>query len=180
MACIRRTQSFLNSSARKDNRLDLEKHSPKPHSRGTANIFEMHDCSSAPNVTETVFARNASFSWTLKGSPTISDTTFTILKGQVCFIIGPVGSGKTTLLKGLLGETLSSQGFVYTGFTSAAYVGQTPWIQSGTIRDNITGVGILDEDWYQQVLHACALEHDVLAMPKGKGMVSPLPHKKHG
>jgi ABC-type bacteriocin/lantibiotic exporter with double-glycine peptidase domain len=76
------------------------------------------------------------------------------------------------LLKGLLGETPSSQGFVYSSFPSTAYVDQTPWIQNGTIQQNILGVSTFDEPWYRQVVRACALEHDIALMPKGHGKSS--------
>jgi ATP-binding cassette subfamily C (CFTR/MRP) protein 1 len=70
------------------------------------------------------------------------------------------------LLKGLLGETPSSQGFVYSNFPSTAYV------QNGTIQQNILGVSTFDEPWYQQVVRACALEHDIALMPNGHGKPS--------
>jgi ATP-binding cassette subfamily C (CFTR/MRP) protein 1 len=76
------------------------------------------------------------------------------------------------LLKGLLGETPSSQGFVYSSFPSTAYVDQTPWIQNGTIQQNILGISTFDEPWYRQVVRACALEHDIALMPKGDGKSS--------
>jgi len=76
------------------------------------------------------------------------------------------------LLKGLLGETPSSQGFVYSSFPSTAYADQTPWIQNGTIKQNILGISTFDEPWYQQVIRACALEHDIALMPKGHGKSS--------
>jgi ABC-type transport system involved in cytochrome bd biosynthesis fused ATPase/permease subunit len=51
-------------------------------------------------------------------------------------IVGMTGSGKSTLLSGILGECLRIKGDVaITGTIS--YVPQSPWIQSGTIRENI-------------------------------------------
>jgi ABC-type bacteriocin/lantibiotic exporter with double-glycine peptidase domain len=124
--------------------------------------------------------QNASFAWTAGGEPVVRDVSFTLQRHQSCFIIGPVGSGKSTLLKGLLGETPSSQGFVYSNFPTTAYVDQTPWIQNGTVQQNILGISTLDEPWYRQVVRACALEQDISMMPKGHGrsfrshLVSPL------
>ena len=97
------------------------------------------------------------------------DNTFTINRKQFCFIIGPVGSGKSTLLKGLLGETPSSKGFVYTRFNTVGYVDQTPWIQNATIKENILGVSTFDDDWFRQVIYICALEHDIANMSRGDG-----------
>ena len=107
--------------------------------------------------------------------PVMRDITFNLPRHQFCFIIGPVGSGKSTLLKGLLGETPSSQGFVYSNFPSTAYVDQTPWIQNGTVQQNILGISTFDEHWYRQVVKACALEQDISLMPKGHGKLS-IPH----
>jgi hypothetical protein len=53
-----------------------------------------------------------------------------------------------------------------------AYVDQTPWIQNSTIQQNILRVSTFDEPWYQQVVRACALEHDIALMPKGHGKPS--------
>ena len=111
--------------------------------------------------------QNASFGWLPEGAPAVSDVTFTLQRRQSCFIIGPVGSGKSTLLKGLLGETPSSQGFVYSNSPGTAYVDQTPWIQNGTIQQNILGISSFDEPWYSEVVRACALEFDISKLPKG-------------
>lgn len=113
--------------------------------------------------------RNASFSWDPNGNSTVNDASFSVIRGNFTFIIGPVGCGKSTLLKGLMSETPSSKGFVYTSVQSIAYVDQMPWIQNTTIRDNILGQSNIDESWYVQVVWACALEHDLAGFPKGNG-----------
>lgn len=38
---------------------------------------------------------------------------------------------------------------------------QTPWLQCGTIRENIVWGKIFDENYYKQVLYACALHDDI-------------------
>lgn len=103
---------------------------------------------------------NASFGWNPDARPDVSDDSITLLRRQFAFIIGPVGSGKSTLLKGILGETPSSQGFVYSDSRSIAYNDQTPWIQNATIQQNILGISSFEEPWYSQVIRACALELD--------------------
>jgi ABC-type transport system involved in cytochrome bd biosynthesis fused ATPase/permease subunit len=122
-----------------------------------------------------LITQNASFGWKQEelpfpaGLPAVSDVTFTLTSRQFCFIIGPVGSGKSTLLKGILGETPSSQGFVYSNSPATAFVDQTPWIQNGTIQKNILGQSSFEEPWYSQVVSACALEVDIAKLPKGNG-----------
>jgi ATP-binding cassette subfamily C (CFTR/MRP) protein 1 len=176
MACFARIQVFLNSDARQDHRLPLgpssnshEYQRPSETTQGVE-LKEMTPRISRPlSSTVLLDVQNASFAWTTGGEPIVRDVTFTLPRHQFSFIIGPVGSGKSTLLKGILGETPSSQGFVYSSFPSTAYVDQTAWIQNGTVQQNILGVSTFDEPWYSQVVRACALEHDISMMPKGHG-----------
>ncbi|KAJ1664663.1 ATP-binding cassette glutathione S-conjugate transporter ycf1 [Coemansia sp. RSA 1646] len=44
---------------------------------------------------------------------------------------------------------------------SMALVEQTPWIMSGTLRDNILFGREYDEDYYNKVIYACALTEDI-------------------
>lgn len=46
-----------------------------------------------------------------------------------------------------------SQGF--------GYVGQSVWLQRGTIRENIVWGAVYDEIFYRKVLAACALNEDI-------------------
>jgi ABC-type transport system involved in cytochrome bd biosynthesis fused ATPase/permease subunit len=57
-----------------------------------------------------------------------------VLTGKLHMIIGAVGSGKTALLDSLIGEMVGPKSMLP---GRVAYVGQNPWIFSGTIRDNI-------------------------------------------
>lgn len=181
MACFVRIQTFLNSDARQDHRLllnpssDSNQAQPLSEANQGVELEEMTPkISRAPSNSTLLDVQNASFAWTAGGEPVVCDVTFNLPRHQFCFIIGPVGSGKSTLLKGLLGETPSSKGFVYSSFPTTAYVDQTPWIQNGTIQQNILGISTFDEPWYRQVVRACALEQDISIMPKGHGRPSVL------
>lgn len=44
------------------------------------------------------------------------------------------------------------------------YVGQTPWLQRGTIRENIIWGSVYDENRYRRTLFACALLDDVATL----------------
>lgn len=81
-------------------------------------------------------------------------------------IIGPTGCGKSTLIKGLLGETPSSIGFVYSGTDSIAFADQEPWTINSTIKAGVCGESPLDETFYQEVVDACALREDLGYLPK--------------
>ena len=48
-----------------------------------------------------------------------------------------------------------------------AYVSQTSWIQSGTIRDNILFGKSMDENRYENAIKACALDKDINGFSHG-------------
>ncbi|KAJ2350735.1 Multidrug resistance-associated protein 1, partial [Coemansia sp. RSA 2673] len=48
-----------------------------------------------------------------------------------------------------------------------SYMEQSPWIMNDTMRANIIFGREFDEEYYWQVLHACALTHDIKAWPSG-------------
>ncbi|CAB3987603.1 multidrug resistance-associated 4-like, partial [Paramuricea clavata] len=81
-------------------------------------------------------------------------------------ICGPVGSGKSSLLSTVLGgELLVTNGFVkYSG--TLAYVSDTPWVFSGTIRENILFGLPYNEKLYAEVITACQLEKDFKTFPQ--------------
>jgi ATP-binding cassette subfamily C (CFTR/MRP) protein 1 len=180
MACFARVESFLKSDARRDDRLPLlgpgESEDDSSSPAGTDIELEtirpvMPGSKINPGAMNVMITtQNASFSWDLDGQPAVFDLSFTLQRHQFCFIIGPVGSGKSTILKGLLGETPASKGFVYQNFQEISFVGQTPWIRNGTIQENILGISLFEETWYNQVVNACGLDGDVSILPKGHGM----------
>ena len=89
---------------------------------------------------------------------------FSTAPQSLTVITGPVGSGKSTLLSAISGEisevsgTISFQG-------SFVYLPQTPWIFSGTIRENILFGQPHDETKYTRVIEACALTEDIQRFP---------------
>lgn len=52
-------------------------------------------------------------------------------------------------------------------FGSIAYVSQTSWIQSGTVRDNILYGKSMDGEKYERAIKACALEKDIDSFDHG-------------
>ena len=92
--------------------------------------------------------------WTLKG------VNFNCKPGDLIIVIGSVGSGKTALLVGLLKELCILEGSIAKN-GKFAFAGEDPWIVSGTIRENILMGLEYDEDWYNEVIKACALEKDL-------------------
>uniref|UniRef100_A0A1I8QDH6 ABC-type xenobiotic transporter n=1 Tax=Stomoxys calcitrans TaxID=35570 RepID=A0A1I8QDH6_STOCA len=89
-----------------------------------------------------------------------------VKKGELVCIEGPVGSGKSSFLAAIVAGINCVEGSICihdltSGF---GYVPQTPWLQRGTIRDNITWGCVFDEQWYKSVLFACALNEDIIAL----------------
>ncbi|XP_076239385.1 ATP-binding cassette sub-family C member 10 [Calliopsis andreniformis] len=102
------------------------------------------------------------------GTFTLHDINITVPKGHLIGIMGKVGSGKSLLLEGILGEINKTYGTigvndVEKGF---AYVKQNPWLQCGTIRDNILFGKSYDYNKYKTILKACALTADLNSLPK--------------
>ncbi|XP_020229838.1 putative ABC transporter C family member 15 [Cajanus cajan] len=94
--------------------------------------------------------------------PTIQITgKLVIKKGQKVAVCGSVGSGKSSLLCCMLGEISLVSGAVTKVYGTRSYVPQSPWIQSGTVRDNILFGKQMNKDFYEAVLDGCALNQDI-------------------
>ncbi|XP_072959898.1 ABC transporter C family member 8-like [Typha angustifolia] len=108
-----------------------------------------------------VVVQDGSFNWNQsEGAPTLRNINLKMLRGQKIAICGPVGAGKSSLLYALLGEIPKTSGSVEV-FGSVAYVSQTSWIQSGTIRDNILFGKPFNKALYERVIKSCALDKDI-------------------
>ncbi|KAF3796553.1 ABC transporter C family member 3 [Nymphaea thermarum] len=107
------------------------------------------------------------FSWDPSSvSPTLKDLNLHVHHGMKVAVCGTVGSGKSSFLSCILGEVPKVSGSIrLSGKT--AYVAQSPWIQSGTIEDNILFGGSKDGGKYDQVLEVCALKKDLEVLPFG-------------
>lgn len=178
LSCFGRIQDFLRSESCKDHRLPVATSNPSEgahfdrSSRCSTETtpVELHDLgreASLPPGAPVVVISDASFGWArqLEEPPILSNVTTTIRRSHFTFIIGNVGSGKSTLMKAMLGEIQPLKGSIYAAIRKVAFVGQEPWIQNLTIRQNILGISSYDRDWYGRVVHACGLEQDISEMP---------------
>ncbi|KAK6642139.1 hypothetical protein RUM44_013862 [Polyplax serrata] len=93
----------------------------------------------------------------------LENVNLTIQEGQLVGVIGPLGSGKSTLLAALTGEINKVEGTISMSNIEGgcALVTQTPWLQRGTIRENILLGKSYDNLWYKNVLEACCLTQDL-------------------
>ncbi|KAL1744151.1 P-loop containing nucleoside triphosphate hydrolase protein [Schizophyllum fasciatum] len=97
----------------------------------------------------------------------LKDLKLSVPKGAFVAIVGPIGCGKSSILQALIGEMRRTRGDVVFG-GSVAYVPQKPWIQSATVRQNITFGLEEDEARLRAAIQACALEHDIDRLPMGE------------
>lgn len=118
----------------------------------------------------------------------LRDVSLRFPEGQLSIIAGKTGSGKSLLLAAILGEVRLFSGTIRVPEPPAeqgidevkpiapgdwlipsltAFVSQTPWVETGTVRENITFGLPFVESRYQKVLQACSLEKDVELLADG-------------
>ncbi|XP_071445342.1 ATP-binding cassette sub-family C member 10 [Hetaerina americana] len=131
-----------------------------------------------------IVLENAVFKWGSEPiasdeSPDTSDLTeesyklgplsLKVHKGQFIGVTGQVGSGKSTLLVALLAELDKEGGKISISEVDSGfgYVCQKPWLQRGSIKDNILFGKTYDLVKYKAVVEACSLVEDLKLLPKG-------------
>jgi ATP-binding cassette subfamily C (CFTR/MRP) protein 4 len=119
---------------------------------------------------------NVTCYWNMHGSndPTtqslkvaLSDVSLDLERRKLYCVIGKIGSGKSALLQAFSGELPAAAGSIKSGIRSMTYAAQEAWIMDGSIRDNILMNLAFDPQWYEEVIDACALRHDLLHFPNG-------------
>lgn len=121
----------------------------------------------------TVSFKGDSFGWK-KDQAVLHDLTVDIPRNAVTVVIGPVGSGKSSFLRAILGELIPMSPLTAGPAVGnppdkggVAYCPQSPWLENGTVRQNVLGVSLYDPKWYDAVISACGLEIDLQALQKG-------------
>ncbi|KAJ1388457.1 P-loop containing nucleoside triphosphate hydrolase [Sesbania bispinosa] len=119
------------------------------------------------NMRGSISIKYADFSWEDNlPKPTLRKINLEVRLGQKVAICGKVGSGKSTLLAAILREVPCTQGTIDV-YGKFAYVSQTAWIQTGTIRENILFGSAMDAEKYQETLHRSSLVKDLELFPHG-------------
>ncbi|KAK9099151.1 hypothetical protein Syun_026196 [Stephania yunnanensis] len=122
---------------------------------------------SSDNSSISVRINDGYFRWNQDiAEKTLEDIDLEVSTGEKVAICGPVGSGKSSLLHAILGEIPKISGSVSV-YGSIAYVSQTSWIQSGTIRDNILYGKPMEKIRYKKAIKACALDKDIDSFDHG-------------
>lgn len=135
--------------------------------------------------TSSVEFENATISWPSDGFTltedrfALHDLNISFPQGEISVISGKTGTGKSLLISAILGEADVLEGSVtmpniiesdeHSWITpgSVAYVSQNPWLVNSTLRENILFGLPLVQPRYNQVIDACALEHDLASLPDG-------------
>ncbi|PVU90165.1 hypothetical protein BB559_004764 [Furculomyces boomerangus] len=125
---------------------------------------------------------------TKKIQKTLIDINLSVKSSELLGVIGSVGSGKSSLCNSILGEMQLLNGDYFVsiddknnqptnayGDSSSSldknkktiensfgvgYCSQSPWIFSGTIKENILFGEQYDKDWFEKVVFACSLTRD--------------------
>ena len=107
----------------------------------------------------------------------LDDVTFTLKRRQVMCVVGEIGSGKTSLLCALqndldrdksAGISADNQSlFFMTKNLRTLYIPQSPFVVSASLWENITFGLPYDNQKFQQVITACALDVDIVTFPDG-------------
>jgi ATP-binding cassette subfamily B protein len=112
--------------------------------------------------------------------PALLGVSLTVKHGQTIGVAGSAGSGKSTWLKVLLRLVGPSAGAVHVGGVPLSeldratisrlfgYVGQTPFLFAGTIRDNLTyGVAAASDDDVRRAAELAGIHDEIMGMPAG-------------
>ena len=89
-----------------------------------------------------------------------------ISNSRLIGITGPVGCGKSSLFHSILGEISSDLGQI-AHLGRIAYVSQTPWLFSGTIRENILFGKEYISKAFQKAIEVCSIKEDLALLPRG-------------
>ncbi|TGO26008.1 hypothetical protein BPAE_0068g00420 [Botrytis paeoniae] len=182
MGCMEKIQTYIRTKDRNDPRFssrDSERISISENSWDNVNLVSheielqtirsvMPASSSHARKTDIITIKDASFTFSSESTPVLKDINLEISRGTLTMIIGAIGSGKSCLLKAMLGEVPSSKGFVFTNTSSVAFCSQTPWLPNSKLRELVLAGSSYDEVWYNAVLAACVLHHDIDTFPDGE------------
>lgn len=88
-----------------------------------------------------------------------------IKRGDFVVIVGSIGSGKSSLLQAIAGFMKKSKGEVNI-YDSSLLCGPN-WVQSCSIRDNVTFGSDYNAELYKKVMDVCCLQEDMNQLPAG-------------
>lgn len=169
VGCLQRIQAFLLCESCDDHRHLPENvlHSVM-HEAGTSGI-ELSNWDFNQTAEYAVQIQNAVIRPSPDAPPAINNVGFRCKSGSLTMVVGVVGSGKSTLLKAILGELPCDEGYIRTSSKHMGYCSQTPWLPNASVRRIVCDYSPEhepDQEWFETVLHACALDEDVRSLPQ--------------
>ena len=121
------------------------------------------------NRNPAILIENATLHPSPNAGAVLNNLNIRLDKSSITIIAGPIGSGKSTILKAILGE-LPYEGKISISTPLMAYCAQTPWLANESILKNVCGlaeISLINEAWYNSVIHACVLDEDLKLFPEG-------------
>lgn len=181
LACLARIRNYLISAERTDCRLGVGQIEPSlsqedRHMDDDIQLTFVRESKlyELPKATAIVFS-DASIRPSLPPAPVLlHNLNIHIPHSNLTMILGPVGCGKSTLIRAMLGELVCDSGFCAVSTREIAYCAQSPWLPNTSIQETVCGMDegtFVDEKWYETVIKACALDHDIARLPDGNQSV---------
>lgn len=159
LGCFERIQAFLTEVDRNGTCQSQKSLVDGETSSTPEEDVELFTTQAYDSGADVISVRDADFSIKAGDDPILKGIDMRISNQSFTIVASKVGAGKTTLLRGILGE-LHTQGHLRLPKVVVAYCAQTPWLVNSTIRQNIVGYSNFEEQWYKNVIRACALDTD--------------------
>lgn len=166
LGSLERIQTYLLEPSRQDKRLETRESLLKDHESADKKFHSPSDRIVAPAISmKSVTIRHAPST-----EAVLREITLEVHTGWIVMVSGAVGTGKTSLAQAMLGELSPESGAISVSSRRIAFCAQTPWLPNDTIKNIICGpernLDIV-EQWYAQVISACALQEDLSLLPYG-------------
>ncbi|KAF4835570.1 ABC transporter atnG [Colletotrichum tropicale] len=166
LGSFERIEDFVGNDQPSDISTTIEQTRPTPSESDVGVEMQTFSTKASSDRENVAVVEDGSISIKAGETPILQNVNLRIPPSTLTILIGRVGSGKTVLLRGLLGE-LPMTGSVKTLDGGVAYCAQTTWLTTSTVKENILGQSPLNQDWYDKVVHACALLPDFANLSNG-------------
>ncbi|KAE9574644.1 ABC transporter [Colletotrichum fructicola] len=166
LGSFERIEDFVGNDNFSQNPTTMEQPRPTPSENDAGVEMQTFSTKATSDREHVVVVEDGSISIKAAETPILQNVNLRIPPSTLTILIGRVGSGKTVLLRGLLGE-LPMTGSIKTLDGGVAYCAQTTWLTTSTVKENIIAQSPLNQDWYDKVVHACALLPDFANLSNG-------------
>ncbi|GKZ33977.1 hypothetical protein AbraIFM66950_004108 [Aspergillus brasiliensis] len=164
LGCFRRIQDYLLLPEIESSTMPYR--SKEKHTMGRVIHGNELELEALPLKGRCLSIQNASFKYADATTPVLTKVNLVAFPSTLTIVTGPTGSGKSSLLKGIIGAVPCIFGPT-PEYVAMAYCAQEPWLPNVSIRELVVGPSDFEEEWYKAVLHASALDEDILTLPEG-------------